>query len=170
MELFEALHTRRSIRKYDKNKKVSDEQIKKILAAAMSAPTARNYQSWRFVVITGRELLDKIPGVHPYASMMKEAACGILVCGDMSVEAMAEYNNQNCSAATQNILLAAHALGLGAVWLGVYPREKRVEGLRALLSIPENILPISLVAIGHAAEEKGREDRYDVKKVHYNGW
>lgn len=160
---------RRSIRKY-KDEKISNEKIKMLIKAAMYAPSARNYQPWEFVIIDDRDVLDKIPEFHPYAGMMKKASHGIVVCGDLNVEENVNYVNQNCSAATQNILLAAHGLGLGAVWLGVFPREQRVNGLKELLGLPENILPVSLISIGYPAEEKKRPDRFDRSKMHYNKW
>ena len=122
MELREAVLNRRSIRKYEK-KKVEDDKIKSILQAAMYSPSARNYQPWHFIVINDREILDRVPAVHPYADMIYGAPMAILVCGDRNLEPMDEYLAINCAAATQNMLLTAHDQGLGAVWLGVYPRK-----------------------------------------------
>lgn len=169
MDVFEAIHTRRSIRKYS-DKEVSNEQIEKMLRAAMAAPSARNYQAWHFIVIKDKEVMHKIPEFHPYSKMLLEASVAIIVCGDYSIEQMTEYNNQNCSAATQNLLLAAHGLGLGAVWLGVFPRDQRVDGIRKLCNLPEHILPISLISIGYPAEEKEHADRFKPERVHYNKW
>ncbi len=169
MELSEAIKNRRSIRKY-KKEEISNEIINELLIAAMMAPSARNTQSWQFIVIKKREILDNLADIHPYAKMLKEAPLAILVCGDKSVEESEPYLCQNCSAATQNILLAAHALGVGSVWLGVYPRSERIEPIKHLLSIPETILPISLIALGYADEFKVNPDRFDNKKVHYEKW
>lgn len=121
---------RRSIRKYTKQE-VSKEQIKEVLIAAMAAPSARNKKPWHFVVINERSVLDKIPDYHPYAKMIYEALLAILVCGNLRLDENLAYLAQNCSAATQNILLRATELGLGSVWLGVYPRETKPphEGL-----------------------------------------
>lgn len=169
MEVFEAILSRRSIRKYT-SQPVSDEIIKKLLRAGMQAPSARNYQPWHFIITTDREILNKIPTVHPYAEMMYQATLAILVCGDLNAEKKVDYIVEDCSAATQNILLAAHGLGLGAVWLGVYPRKKRSEGMINLFNLPDNIVPISLIACGNPAENISPEDRYDQNKVHINSW
>jgi len=169
MDAIEAIMTRRSIRKYT-DKPVTEDQVKQILAAAMAAPTAGNQQAWEFVVITDRKILDAIPDVHPYSRMILEASTAVLVCGNLETETKGGYYPQDCAAATQNILLAAHALGLGAVWLGVYPREERVTGVRKLLGIPDHVVPVSLVVIGRPAESHPRIDRYDGKKVHRDTW
>lgn len=169
MELFEGILTRRSIRRYT-DEKISDELIKKLLVAGMSAPSAGNQQDWHFVVITDREILDEIPKFHPYSQMLKQASVAILVCGNIEVESHRGYWIQDCSAATQNILLAAHGLGLGAVWLGIHPGRDRVEGISDLLNLPSHILPLSLISIGYPAEEKPKSERYDDAKISYNAW
>ena len=102
--------------------------------------------------------------------MLKQAPLAILVCGDLSVQKQDGYVVQDCSAATQNILLAAHAKKLGAVWLGIYPKEARVAGIRKLFGLPGHILPVSLIAIGSPAEHKGRENRFKASRVHTNRW
>lgn len=169
MDAMEAILSRRSIRKYTSDP-VDDETVAKLLEAAMAAPTAANQQSWRFVVIKDRALLEKIPDVHPYSSMTPGAAVVIAVCGETEDTKHPGYWVQDCAAATQNLLLAAHALGLGAVWLGVHPREERSEGIRALLGLPKHVAPLSLVAIGHPAEAKPPAGRFDPAKVHLERW
>ncbi|MGC9357393.1 MAG: nitroreductase family protein [Anaerolineae bacterium] len=170
MEALEAILTRRSIRRYTAEP-ISEETVRKLLEAACSAPSANNQQPWAFVVIDDRELLDTIPDqVHPYSKMLKEAPLAILVCGVSGRERHPGYWEQDCAAATENLLLAAHGLGLGAVWLGVHPREQRVEGMRRLLGIPDDVVPFSLISIGHPAEEKPPSDRYDAHRVHHNRW
>jgi nitroreductase len=169
METLKAIKTRRSIRKFTSHY-ISDDMIEKLLRAAMQAPSARNTQSWQFVVTTERKILDKIPLIHPYADMMYQATLAILVCGDLSLEKSVEYCVVNCSAATQNILLAAHDLGLGAVWLGVYPRDERSVGLRKLFQIPHDIVPVSLIACGYPAEKIAAEDRYKLDRIHRDCW
>ena len=164
-----AILTRRSIRKY-KPQAVPDEIITELLTAAMCAPSAGNEQPWEFVVINDRKLLERIPEFHPYATMLKEAHVAILVCGDLKREKHKGYWVQDCSAATENILIAVNEKKLGAVWLGIYPREERVVGLRKLLGIPENIVPFSLIAIGYPAEVKEPADRFDPARVHQNRW
>ncbi len=164
-EIFE----RRSIRKYT-GKEVSDESIKELLKAAMSAPSAGNQQPWDFIVVKDRAVLNEIPKVHQYAQMLKEAPVAIVVCGVLEREKHAGYWMQDCAAAIENILIEAQFLGLGAVWLGVYPREDRVAGLTKLLEIPENVIPIAVISIGYPAESKEASQRYDEKKIHQDKW
>lgn len=166
METLEAILTRRSIRHYTEEP-VSPETIKRLLEAGMSAPSSCDFQPWQLVVITERRLLDEIPSFHNHAAMLPEAPLAILVCGEPDVS---RYWQQDCAAASQNILLAAHALGLGAVWLGMYPREYRVTPMKKLLGIPENVTPLALIAIGHPAEQKPPQGKYSEAKVHYNKW
>lgn len=167
--IMDAILTRRSIRRYTAQP-VAEELITGFLKAAMAAPSAGNEQPWEFVVLTERTILDRIPSFHPYAAMLKEAPAAILVCGDLAREKHEGYWVQDCSAATENILIAVNEKGLGAVWLGIYPREERVRGLRQLLSIPETIVPFALVAIGYPAEKKEPADRFDASRLHYNSW
>jgi len=169
MDALEAILTRRSIRQFT-DQAVSEAVIEDLLRAAMSAPSAGNQQPWQFVVITDRQILDTIPSIHPYSAMLRQAPLAILVCGDEHLETHKGYWVQDCSAATQNLLLAAHARGLGAVWLGIYPRMERVTGLRKLLGLPEHVVPLALVAIGHPAEHLPPADRYDAARVHRNRW
>ena len=169
MDAIKAIMTRRSIRRF-KDKAVEEKKIETLLRAAMQAPSAHNSQPWHFIVITERRLLSAIPEFHPYAKMLLQAPAAVLVCGDTRIEESIEYVNSNCSAATQNLLLSAHDLGLGAVWLGIHPREERVEEIRRLLDIPRYITPIALVALGYAAEDKEPEERFQPKRVHRNRW
>ncbi len=169
MDTIKAILTRRSVRKYTAEP-VTESNIKTMLCAAMSAPSAGNQQPWCFVVITERKTLDAIPDVHPYSSMLLQAPLAILICGDMQVEKHEGFWVQDCAAATQNLLLAARALDLGAVWLGVHPREEREKGLRDLLKLPQHIIPFALVAIGHAAVEQMQIDRYNEGCIYYNSW
>jgi len=169
MDALEALNTRRSIRKF-KQGKISKNTINKILEAGMEAPSAINEQPWHFIVIDKQELIDKILKFHPYASMAKQATISILVCGDLSLEKAKGFWVQDCSAATQNILLAVHALGLGAVWTGVYPRQKRINGFKKMLNLPENIVPFAFIPIGHPAEKSFKAERFEKQRIHYNKW
>lgn len=167
MKAMEAILTRRSIRKYTKQA-VSESLVKEILTAAMSAPSANNKQPWQFVVMNQREVLDKVPEFHPHASMIKEAPLAILVCGDLTRQEHKGYLVLDCTAATENLLLAVHAKGLGGVWLGIYPREERMNGIKKLLALPDDIMPIALLVIGYPAEQKPKENRYNDKVIHYN--
>jgi len=169
MEAMEAILGRRSIRKYT-DKAVPEPVINQLLEAGMSAPSAGNQQPWHFIVINEREILEKVTEFHPYAEMLKEANVAICVCADVNLEKHKGYWVQDCSAATENILIAATALGLGACWLGIYPREQRVNGLRSLLGIPDNVIPLSLISIGYPAEQKPPANRYNSTRIHYNKW
>ncbi|MFA6074820.1 MAG: nitroreductase family protein [Negativicutes bacterium] len=164
-----AVLERRSIRKYT-TQAVSDDQIKDLLHAAMSAPSAGNEQPWEFVVITERGVLDSIPEIHPYSQMLKEAPVAILVCGDLRRERHSGYWVQDCSAAAENLLIAAQAAGLGAVWLGVYPDDGRVAKFREKFALPKEVIPLCLVPVGVPAEIKTTENRYKEDRVHLNKW
>jgi nitroreductase len=169
METIKAIMTRRSVRSYS-GKKVTRVQIKKLLEAAMNAPSARNQQAWQFLVITKSEIMEAITLVHPHAQTLKTASCAIVVCGDLKAEQAPGYWVQDCSAAVQNILLAAHATGLGAVWLGVYPRLPRVKGVQKLLKLPSRIVPLGIVSIGYPTEKPKPVKRFSQTKVHYEQW
>lgn len=166
-ELIKAILARRSIRKYTAEP-VSDGKITKLLEAAMAAPSASNRRPWHFVVVTDRGRLDELAEDHPYGKMLFEAPLCIAVCGDPG--ASSRHWVQDCSAATENLLLAAVALGLGAVWLGVHPSEERVATVRRALGIPEAIVPLNLVSIGNPAEEKEPRTQYDDARVHRERW
>lgn len=169
MDALEAILTRRSIRTY-KQQPVPQELINKVLEAAMSAPSAGNEQPWHFVVIKERQLLDAIPKFHPYAHMLHGAPAAILVCGDERLEKHKGCWVLDCSAATENLLLAAHALGLGAVWVGVHPAPEREGAFRDLLGIPEQVTPFSLVPLGYAETGLPPEKRYNPARVHHERW
>ena len=167
MDALEAIFTRRSIRKY-KDEPVGEEQIKTLLEAGMNAPSANNRQPWHFIVVDERERLNAIMEVHPYSKMLAQAPLAIIVCGDITRSE--RYWQQDCAAATENILLATRALGLGSVWLGVYPKEDRTKGITEIFDLPENVRPLCVIAVGHPAEEAGRVERYHASKVHRNQW
>lgn len=169
MDIFEAILKRRSIRKYMQNK-IPDNLIHDLLKAAMYAPSAMNYQPWQFIVIDDRQKLDAILEIIPHAEMLKSAQTAILICGDLNLDKNINYLQQNCSAATQNLMLWAHAVGLGTCWIGVYPVEEIVVGLQKLFSLPEHVIPISLVSIGYPAENPHADERFKPEKIHYNNW
>lgn len=168
LEALDAILTRRSIRRYT-GEPVPTTAIEEILAAAMNAPSSKNLRPWHFLVITDRRILREVPSFHPHAKMVPDAPAAILVCGDLARDEHGFWV-QDCSAATQNILLSAHAKGLGAVWLGVYPLAERVAGFRRLLGLPETVVPLSLVPIGFPAVKKPREDRFDRSRIHGDRW
>jgi len=165
--LVRTIFARRSIRQYTAEP-VSEEAIRTLLEAAMAAPSGSNRKPWHFVVVTERQTLDRLAEAHPYGKMLSEATLCIAVCGDPAISERAWV--QDCSAATENLLLAVTSLGLGAVWLGVYPREERIAFTRQILSIPEAIIPLNLISIGHPAEEKEARTQYDEGRVHRGRW
>jgi nitroreductase len=168
-EAYESLISRRSIRSFT-SQKVSAELLHKLLNAAMSAPSAHHEEPWHFIVMDDRAQLDRIMAVHPYAKMLATAPLAILVCGDFRLEKSQGYSPVDCGNATMNILHAAHALGLGGVWVGVYPKQERMDEMRRLITIPDNVFPFALIPIGYPAETKGKENRYKEERVHHNKW
>lgn len=169
MDAIETLMTRRSIRHYTGDP-VSEEVAGTLLRAAMAAPSAGNAQPWLFIVIRERALLDRIPAIHPYARMAGEAPLAVVVCADPAREKYPGFWVQDVSAATENLLLAAHAEGLGAVWCGIYPLVERMTAFRDLLEIPDPIVPFALVPVGVPNESKEAADRYDPARVHRDRW
>ncbi len=169
METLEAIRTRRSVRDF-KQAPVSEEMVETLLKAGMQAPSAGNEQPWHFIVIDDQEKLHAIPKFHPYSKMLNDAPLAILICSDRKLEKKRASWLQDCSAATQNILLAAHAMGLGAVWLGIFPNSDRVFGMQDLLDMPKDVRPVALVAIGHPASVPEPVDRFIEDRVHKNAW
>jgi nitroreductase len=159
--------SRRSIRRYT-DEPVSDADMTMLLEAGMAAPSSRNLRPWHFVTITSRGSLDRLAEAHPHGKMLFEATAAIAVCGQIDISP--DYWIQDCSAATENILVAAAALGLGSCWLGCHPREERVEAIGAVLGIPGDIGILSLIALGHPAEDKEARTQYDKSRVHRDGW
>lgn len=167
MELKEALLKRRSIRKFTKES-VSEEMIQELLHAAMSGPSACNKRPWEFYVVTNPEKMVELKGASRFTKF--EAPLAIVVCGNLERALpvkMAEYWIQDCSAATENILLRAADLGLGAVWCGIYPQEQPQERVHQMLNIPKDQIPLNVIFIGHPAEDAEARDQYDEERVHY---
>ncbi len=169
MDAIEAILSRRSIRWYTPDP-VPEGLVRAVLEAAMASPSARNRQPWAFVVVDDRAILNAVPEFHPHAGMLRHAPLAIVVCADTTRQPLEGYWLQDCAAATQNILLAAHALGLGACWVGVQPRPEREAGLKRLLDLPEWVRPVALVALGYPAETRERTDRFDLSRIHRNRW
>lgn len=165
MDTFEALHTRRSIRKFT-DRPLSEHLVRDILAAGMAAPSAGNTQPWEFVVLRESASKKWIGDHHPYAKMAEHAPVSVLVCGDLSKEKYAGVWVQDCSAATQNILVAARALGIGSVWCGIYPLEDRIDSFRRAFNLPDTIQPLCLVAMGWPDQPFTRRHIFDENKIH----
>jgi len=169
MELLEVITTRRSIRRFQ-DKQVPEEHVTAIIEAAMMAPSAGNQQPWHFIIISEREKLDKIPSFHPYCKMVLQAPVALLICGDPIGIPWPDFWSQDCSAATQNALLAARDFGLATVWAGIYPVEERMTGFRRLLHIPDHIYPFALIPIGWPKEEFRAADRSKPERIHREIW
>jgi nitroreductase len=169
MEVLEAIFTRRSVRNFT-GQPISEEDLKTVVNAGFCAPSAHNKQPWHFVIVRDKDALENISKVHPYAKMLPQAGCGIIVCGDKRKEGMTGFLIEDCSAAIQNMLLAAHGLGLGAVWCGLYPVPQLTKPVIKFVNLPSAIVPVGMVVIGHKAEEKESIDRYDDSKVHIEQW
>lgn len=169
MDLFDALLTRRSIRSYT-DQPISEEDLQRMLEAAMSAPSACNCQCWRFVVITGKDRLAAIPAIHPHAGMAARAPMAVLVCADTAEEKIPGFWVQDCSAALQNFMLAARGLQIGTVWCGIHPSEERETAFKALFGLPESFRVLGLVVMGHPKQPFVRRDTFDPAKVRRESW
>ena len=162
--------TRTSIRDYEA-RPVEKEKIEKMLRAAMAAPTAMNKQPWHFVVVDQRNVLDALAGANPYAKMLKKAPLAIVVCGntDKMIEGDGrDFWIQDASAATENLLLAAHAMGLGAVWTGAYPSEERCISISKVLSLSDNLIPLNMIVVGYPAEQPQPKQKFKEENISYN--
>lgn len=169
--VLENIMTRTSVRQFT-NRPIAADTLENILKAGMAAPTAVNKQPWAMVVVTDRDVLDSLMAEHPYSNL-KTATAAIIVCGDMelALEGVAqEYWVQDCSAVTENILLAAHAYGLGAVWCGVYPNPERIPGAKRVLNLPDHIMPLNIISMGYPVGPQEPKDKWMPEKVHYQNW
>lgn len=170
--ILENIQTRVSVRHFT-GEKILQADVEKLLRAAMAAPSAVNKQPWAFLVISDQQLLDKIGEDMPASRCGNGAAVAIVLCGDMdkALEGEArEYWAQDVSAATENLLLAAHGMGLGAVWSGIYPISERVKYYQELLGMPEHIVPLCIVPVGVPAEQPAVKEKYHEELIHYNRW
>jgi nitroreductase len=169
MDAFEALLTRRSVRRYTSDP-VSEEMVTQLLRAAMAAPSARNQRPWHFIVVRDHSLLAKVAAANPNGAMVAHAAVALVVCADLGLVKSEGFWVQDCAAATQNLLIAAHATGLGAVWCGIYPREQRMAGLRAIFDLPGHVVPFAVVAAGYPRELPPPGDRFDETRIHMDSY
>lgn len=171
MFLEAGLLTRRSVRKYQIDKKIPQADIEDILKIAMYAPSGCNRQPWEFIVVDDKKIIDKMIAAHSHASFLKEASAGIVVCGDTTRELDEGFWVVDCSAATQNLLLALHGRGMGGCWCAIYPYEERMKEFQQILNLPENIKPLALVVAGYPAHTPPQpKDRFDAEKIHYNSY
>ena len=162
---------RRSIRSFS-SETVDDELLHTILAAAMAAPSAVARDPWRFVVLRESESREKVAAGLPNGKFLTQAPLGIVVCGELAAahDGVQGYLVQDCSAAMENLLIAVHGLGLGACWLGVYPRKERQAHLAQVLNLPDGVEAVGVAAVGFPAEQKKPRSRYREEFVHYEGW
>ena len=168
----EVINTRVSVRQFTGDK-LTEAQIETILRAGMSAPTAVNKQPWAFVVVDEQEVLDRLNEALPSSRIGNGASHAIVVCGDMqkALEGEAQgYWVEDTSAATENMLLAAHALGLGSLWVGVYPIMEKVNAVSQIIGSPEHIVPMCLVVLGVPNEQPAVKDKFKAENIHFNRW
>jgi len=165
------IFARRSVRKY-RDETIPDAAINDLLEAAMAAPSAVARDPWHFIVVTQRETLDRIAEILPHGKMLRHAPACIVVCGDLTRahDGLESYMLQDCSAAVENLLLAASTLGLGGCWLGVHPRPDRIDGIRSLFDLPREIVPVASLSLGWPAEHPEPRTRYDGNAVHRETW
>lgn len=171
-QMVDLIRSRKSVRDFT-GEKVSDETLECLVAAGMSAPSAVNVQPWSFVIVTDKARLADMAAKLPYAKMLDKAGSAIIVCGIPGKDAQfaKKFWVQDCSAATENILLAAHALGLGAVWTAVYPEEDRIATVRAACGLPEGVIPLNVIPVG-VPTKKGEKpiDKFKPENIHRNVW
>lgn len=168
----ETIMSRVSVRTFT-GEKISDEQIETLLRAAMAAPSAINKQPWAFIVVTDEAIIAKLGEALPYSRCSNKPAVAFIPCGDLSkaIEGeMGAFWINDVSAATENLLLAAHAMGLGAVWTGLHPNMERAAQVQQMLGLPEHIIPLCIVPVGVPAEQPEVKDKYKTENIHYNGW
>lgn len=178
METIDAILTRRSVRQFDSTKQISHEDLEEIIKAAQYAPSAHNMQPWEFLVITDKEKMANLRHIQPWTSFAKDASAVVLVCGDENQSFSRDkddeswnYSDIDCSLATQNLLLAAHAKGIGACFCGAAPMPKVISGLQEMFSLSKNIRPLSIVVLGYPKDEpKQPTDRFKSAKIHWGKW
>lgn len=170
-QAIENMISRKSIRKYT-DEIIADDKIKTILKMGMVAPTASNRRPYHFVVVKDQKVKEDLTKFNPYSKMIAESSHTIVVCGDTNIEPTMDFIHHDCAAATQNILLAVEALGLGAVWVGVKEKNQNGYGdhVSEVLNLPQHVKPIALIPMGYPAEKRTITDRYEESKVHNNKW
>lgn len=171
-QTIEVILNRKSVRKYTESS-IEKDKIELILRAGMAAPSACNVQPWDFVVVDDEKVLKELGENNPYAKMLLNCKLAIVVCGNLEKTMEGEGQQfwiQDCSAATQNILLAAESLGIGAVWTAVYPSEDRMKSVSQILSLPNNIIPLNVIPMGYPSENQNPKDKYIENNIHLNRW
>lgn len=164
---------RKSVRSFT-NQPIEKSKLDTLVRAAMAAPTGKDMRPWKFVVVNDKQAMKSLAAQLPYGKMLAEAQAAIVVCGDMSVVDKDRKPSINwtfdCSAATENLLLQAEAMGLGAVWTGAYPYDERVAAVKVALKLPDNIIPLNVIPIGYPKGNPQPKDKYNADNIHYNLW
>ncbi len=171
-QTLETIFSRKSVRSYT-NQPVTKEQLNTLVKAAMAAPTAVDKRPWEFIVITEKNILAQLALVLPYAQMANNAAAGIIVLGNIEKQwggKDSQFWIMDCSAATENILLAAESMGLGAVWTAIYPDRERIEAVRKIFGFPEILVPLNFIPIGIPTGEEKPKNKYNPEQIHWNKW
>lgn len=165
------IHNRKSVRNFN-GESITQNEIDILLKAAMAAPSAVNCQPWEFIVVTDRKILDKLGDVLPYAKMIYKAGAAIIVCGspEKAHKNFVEYAIIDSTLASQNILLAAEAIGLGAIWTAAYPYPDRMKSVKTILNIPAHIIPLNVIPIGHSTGEDKPKEKFNPEKIHQERW
>jgi nitroreductase len=166
------IHSRKSVRHYN-GEPVSKEDLTTLMKAGMAAPTAVNKQPWVFIAVTDDATLLKLAQGLPYTKMIVKSRACIVVCGDMNKTLSGierEFWIQDCSAASENILLAAEAIGLGAVWSGIYPLQERIDHVRKVLGLPDTVIPLNVIAVGHPTGVEKPQDKFNQSNIHWEKW
>lgn len=172
MDTRKIIFQRKSVREFT-NEEVTDAQLEELVKAGMAAPSAINAQPWKFGIVTERSKLDRLGAELPFAKMLKEAPAAIVVCGDLLKALTGTDKNywvQDCAAATQNILLAAEDMGLGAVWTAAFPYEDRMKPVRKTLNLPEHLVPLNVIPVGHPKEDPKPKDKWNPENVFKNSY
>ena len=170
-DTFDVIHSRKSVRNFT-GEAVSKADLEKILKAGMAAPTAVNMQPWYFVVVTERKQLDALGAGLPYAKMLGKAGAAIIVCAEpkSAFNRSEQFAVIDASLASENILIAVEAIGLGAVWTAAYPEKDRMEHVRKVLGIPQEIIPLNVIPVGHPTGEDLPKNKYKKEKIHWEKW
>jgi nitroreductase len=168
--VIENIHSRKSVRKYIANRPVSKEDLLTLVKAGMAAPTAKNAQPWAFIVLSERRTLDGLADALIYGKMLKAAPSAIVVCGNLEKDANGDLWMLDCSAATQNILLAAEAMGLGAVWATAYPYKDRMTAIAKALELPAHVVPLCVIPVGYPEGVETPKNKWKEENVKWEKW
>jgi len=171
-ETLKTIFARKSVRAFTEEP-VSTETLETIIRAGMAAPSAVDKRPWEFIVVTDRQILKQLADVLPFARMTATAAAAVIVAGDIKKQFCgedADYWIVDCSAATENILLAAESLGVGAVWAAVYPEDDRITAVSSILGIPSHIVPLNVIPVGMAGGREKPKDKWNPAQLHWNTW